>query len=450
MRRLYPWLIALAIALYYLVLLTDGFRHLSRPGGAMDVTFNSMLDHFLQGRFDVDPKVVGMEGFTRDGRVYAYWGPLPAWFRLPLVLVPGWQRINITIWSCFAAVMIALAVKVRTVRVIAAARPEVPRWAVRAAITVLIFSGAQLCFLKASIYEEVCLWAGTFGAIFVAAAIRGWLADDWGPRLPVMSAAAGAALLTRVSVAVGLFGAIGLLMLVLLVRDRRAIRSLVLPVGILAVAVGLTALVNQMRWGNPLTFADYSIYNYNLQYHDRLYRTATYGLFNLGRVPFGLVYYFMPFWVMESADGHLWLEALRNRLIDAAELPPSSFFLTDALLCGWFAIGLVRVLRSPRDRAPILAVLAGLSLSAVLMLAAISMSFRYRIDFYPLLEFGAFVGLATLATGAPTRRPRVVAAAVAISIVSAHLTMALYRAGSFGPAQQYLGKGIIAYYRGRL
>jgi len=70
----------------------------------------------------------------------------------------------------------------------------------------------------------------------------------------------------------------------------------------------------------------------NELFPDRLPRTQIYGLFNLSRVPFGIVYYFFPIWVLRRADGHLLFEEHQWRLIDATELPPSSFFLTDTLL----------------------------------------------------------------------------------------------------------------------
>src|SRR5208337_3713923 len=59
--------------IWYGVLLGVSWRLLlwSNP---MNLTFNSMLDHLLLGRFDVDPQIVGWEGFVRGGRVYAYWG----------------------------------------------------------------------------------------------------------------------------------------------------------------------------------------------------------------------------------------------------------------------------------------------------------------------------------------------------------------------------------------
>ena len=35
---------------------------------------------------------------------------------------------------------------------------------------VLVLAGAQTCFLRFSLYQEVCLWAALWGALFVAAA----------------------------------------------------------------------------------------------------------------------------------------------------------------------------------------------------------------------------------------------------------------------------------------
>ena len=56
------------------------------------------------------------------------------------------------------------------------------------------------------------------------------------------------------------------------------------------------------------------------------------GEFNLERLWFGVMYYFAPVWVLHGADGQLLLEATRQKWIDAAELPPSSFLLTDPLI----------------------------------------------------------------------------------------------------------------------
>lgn len=58
------------MAVYYGFLLTGGQFDLLQPV-RYGLTFNSMLVHLLNGRFDVDPVVVDTEGFLRNGHVYA-------------------------------------------------------------------------------------------------------------------------------------------------------------------------------------------------------------------------------------------------------------------------------------------------------------------------------------------------------------------------------------------
>jgi hypothetical protein len=82
------------------------------PADPLDLTFNSMLEHLLHGQFDVDPKIVGLEGFTRGGRVYAYWGIWCALLRLPLWIFRR-MDLDVTMWSCLAAVCLAGMAKVR-------------------------------------------------------------------------------------------------------------------------------------------------------------------------------------------------------------------------------------------------------------------------------------------------------------------------------------------------
>lgn len=448
-------------AVLYLVLITDIGFLLPPSAAERDFILNSMLDHMLRGRMDVDPAIIGKEGFTRKGHVYAYWGVLPALLRLPFAWLPGWQQINFTPWYCAVAVTLGLWAKLWTLRLVAAECPALPRWLIRTTIVALVLSGAQVAFLRANIYQEVCFWAAAFAALFVAGAVHGILSGFTRTTLTVMALACAGALLTRVSVAVGLFAAFGMLALLHLWRSRRDLagytRNHLAAAVILLLAMIATALINQARWGDPLTFADYSLYNFNLTYPDRLDRTVRYGLFNLERLPFGLVYYFLPFWAMTGADGQLLLSGTRDRLIDAVELPPSSFFVTDPLLLilamsGVVALGIWRAQQWP-FRAEATLVLLGLAAAPLLMLTAISMNFRYRMDFYAMIEFAAFVGLVALAHARWIRTARArrwLIAATVVGILGSLVTMLLYKLGDFGPAQLLLRDGVIDYYAGLL
>src|SRR2546429_6732283 len=73
-------------------------------GGAYD----SQAEHFLQGNVDVDAAAIGHEAMIVDGKVRMYFGPFPAFLRIPLNLVyPAgqgkWSRV-----SGFCAGVVAL------------------------------------------------------------------------------------------------------------------------------------------------------------------------------------------------------------------------------------------------------------------------------------------------------------------------------------------------------
>src|ERR1051326_6649955 len=76
------------------------------------LTFNSMLTHLLEGRFDVDPSAIGPEGYARDGAVYAYFGIFPALFRALFLPLPKFATTDFTRLSCLVAVSLMALMKV--------------------------------------------------------------------------------------------------------------------------------------------------------------------------------------------------------------------------------------------------------------------------------------------------------------------------------------------------
>ena len=473
-------LLALAV-LSYAFWLTHGHFNFWHPGKGIGLTFNSMLNHLLRGEFDIDPLIVGKEGFHRNGQVFAYWGVFCAVIRWPLTLFPGGLDIDVTRLSCFLAVSLAAYAKLRTLHLLFLSSPA------SAARNILyltfafsiLFAGPQIEFLRPVLFQEVCLWAGALAAIFVYCAVRGILHGRFTALLLCeMAFLAGLALHTRVSLGVSLYAALGLLLLTILIRKPLQSRGQVGPAGgttnlsacassrqfllpllvLLGFAV-LAGLVNYHRWGNPLVFADFQLYLMNEYFPDRLPRTQAYGLFNLSRVPFGVVYYFFPIWILRREDGQLLFEEHQRRLIDATELPPSSFLLTDPLLmlllfyAGW---SLFVARRSDGiNRLHALAIASGLTASCLLMLSAISMNFRYRIDFYPLIEFGAFLGFLFICRLPLTERRlrRVCTLAIACSalaILGSHLIMILYKVSELGPPIEKMRLGAFAYFLQRI
>jgi hypothetical protein len=229
-----------------------------------------------------------------------------------------------------------------------------------------------------------------------------------------------------------------------------------MPAAILVVFAGLAAVVNFYRWDDPLVFANFHLYLMNEYHPDRLPRTELYGLFNIARIPLGLVYYFFPIWIFHRADGRLFFEEYQTRLMDQTELPPSSFLLTDPLL---FFLGVVLLVALVRNRLPaglnkyhVLAVLVGLSASAVLMLCAIAMSFRYRIDFYPFIEFSAFIGAVIICRMASAwsiaRLTAGCVVATMTAIAASHFVLVLHKLSLPGPPIAFLRPGIVHFYAG--
>lgn len=436
----------------------------------LELTFNSMLAHLLRGQFYVDPKIVGNEGFLRNGHVYAYWGIWCALVRLPLWI---FHRMNtdITIWSCLAAVCVATTAKIRTVLLLRqhGARDPVAKLAIQLMLAYIVLGGSAIGYLKESIYQEVIFWAVAFGALFVYFALKGLIYQRFDcATLSAMALCSGLALLTRVSTGIGLILALGLLLLALAWQSgsavaeagnsaiRRALkplfeRRMLLPLGILGLCILITGAVNYGRWGNPLTFANFNLYIMNRFFSDRAARRATYGLFNVRRIPFGLMYYFSPVWTVQTKGGALLFGQFQTRLFEDIELPPSSFFITDLLPICFIMFLLVALWKRRTGRlrglGPAAAISMGLFAPCLLMLTAISMTYRYRMEFYPEIDFLAFLGLYVVLTDETMRakfaRCRTwMESAMLVSVAGSLAALILYWMAPFGRAQDIVRMGI--------
>ena len=461
--------ISTLMIVYYGLLLTDGHFNLLHPT-SLGLIFNNMLLHMLDGQFDVDPTVIGNEAFVRDGRTYAYWGIFGALLRVPLLVWPRAIDTDITGLSCLAGVCIGGFFKLRSLLLVTrySTNSYDTKLLVGAVGAWLFLGGAQTGFLLTSIYQEVMFWSGAMAAVFVYVAIRGLLREQFSTSsLSVMAAMAGLSLNTRVSMGIGLYAALGLLLVVLLFKElggaacpwivrlyRAALqRRTLIPLAILLLFAIVAGTVNVGRFGNPLTFADYRHHLGSL-FPGHMERVQTYGLFNLERVPFGLIYYFFPIWVLRGADGNLMLDEYRYRLIDVAELPPASFLLTEMLpillmvLVCWRTDIFYRW--KPR-RSQAFALGAGLAAPGGLMLTAMGMTYRYRMDFFPLLEFVSFLAIPCLsheyAVHRMARGLRVLlVVATIVGIVAAHVILVLYKLSPLGPGQMHLHEGIVNLY----
>src|SRR6476659_8600736 len=127
-------------------------------GGAYD----SQAEHFLRGDVDVDVDAIGHEAMIVNGKVRMYFGPFPAFLRIPLnFLYPAghgkWSRI-----SGFCAGVIALFAFAGLVQTALRSSPLTPRardWIGNACMVGFAFGSPLLLLLgNLSIYDEATIW----------------------------------------------------------------------------------------------------------------------------------------------------------------------------------------------------------------------------------------------------------------------------------------------------
>src|SRR6201981_1512485 len=143
-------------------------------GGAYD----SQAEHFLQGNVDVDAEAIGHEAMIVHGKVRMYFGPFPAFLRIPLNFVyPAgygqWSRV-----SGFCAGVIALfafAGLVGTAFRSSALSSRARNWVGNACIVGFALGSPLLLLLgNLSIYDEAIIWglALSLAALFFAFSSR--------------------------------------------------------------------------------------------------------------------------------------------------------------------------------------------------------------------------------------------------------------------------------------
>jgi hypothetical protein len=437
------WMLVVPACVWYGLLISAGSAGMTAPV-PHGLVFNSMALHLLHGQFDVDPASIGDEGYLRDGLVYAYFGVLPALFRMIFLPLADFATTDFTRIACLSGVTATALFKVLSVEIVARRATAANGALVTLLLAVMLAGGAQIEFLRPSIYQEAGLWAAACAAAFVYLFLRGWDRETgFSPGLMSgMAVVAGLCLLARVSTALGLYLALGFLWLRVVWARRRA--GYAAPIAILLGFVAIAGGLNLARWGNPLVFADLSRALILERFPDRLARLHGYGEFNPVRFVYALGYYFAPAWALLGGAGELLWAGFRDRVFDSVELPPASFLISDPLLIGLAGYGLVR--RGLRADL-VLPVLGGLVVPIVLMLMAIDLSFRYRLEFYPFLELAAFVGFAEF-VGRDRGRGWFAAGAL-FSVVAAQAMWVMTMLSPFGPVQSIVGPdGVAAFYRG--
>lgn len=370
------------------------------PGGAF---FDTQIQALFDGRIDVDPRVMGMEGFERDGKTYTYFGILPAILRAPLAsqLWRDW-----TAPSCaMAATLSVLALWYATRRAILTASPGKTQALGLLMLIALVVSGPHFELLgKPSAYVEAVLWSYACAcgllSIGMAATLDGRLS---GTRLLALAGLAAAALLTRVSTGLALYAACVLMLLNggavwahQSLSRREICRRLWPAMLVLTLGLGTTLTVNALRWGHPLEFAPLATNRYYAADPRRLARLEKFGTFSARRIPQALGYYLAPGWFFatdpDSARG-----VRISSMFDGPEGPPLGFPRSHGLWLVLAATGLLALSTSfgfsASQRRGIVALATGLAVAPLLVLSYHYLAFRYRAEFIPLLMVFSVVGV---------------------------------------------------------
>ena len=380
-------------------------------GGAYD----SQAEHFLRGDVDVDADAIGHEAMIVNGKVRMYFGPFPAFLRLPLNFIyPAghgkWSRI-----SGFCAGVIALFAFAGLVRTALCSSPLSSRarswlgnspqgaavstpprelsprarsWLGNACVIGFALGSPLLLLLgNLSIYDEAIIWgfALSLGAIFFAFRSRKADGSALTGALLGFSLCAGCALLSRVT-----FGAPFILIapfLALAIRPENRIinlAALFLPLG---TALAFYIWLSYARFGSPFGVNfDYYINPVHAEFAHK------FGVFSPRRIPYSFADYFgLRFPAVQSEPPFL---AAGRHSYDYPSLYSNDFsevYLPLPWCSGWLVFGAIMgiiclVRRSCADafeRGTAVALFG----QCLCILSYFLLAQRYAADFYPFLIF---------------------------------------------------------------
>ena len=286
--RFLPLLLALGVLLWLYT--TTGGRQVFVKE-VLGSAYDSQSEHFLRGDVDVDAAAIGHEAMIVKDHVRMYFGPFPAFLRIPLnFLYPAaygrWSRV-----SGFCAGVIALFAFAGLVRTALRSSPLCSRgrnWLGNACIVGFALGSPLLLLLgNLSIYDEAIIWglAWSLAALYFTFRARQAEGSALTRALLGFSLCAAGALLSRVTFGMP-FILIAPLLALRVGRENRLtnLLALLLPLG---AALAFYVCLSYARFGN---FAgvnyDYYINPVHSEFADK------YGVFNLRRIPYSFADYF--------------------------------------------------------------------------------------------------------------------------------------------------------------
>jgi hypothetical protein len=451
------WVMTALALVYYAFVLTDGtfnFFALESKGHV----FDNMAVRLLQGDFTVDPAIIVNEAMIKDGKTYTYFGIFPALLRMPLLPLLDLENIYVSRLSVFLALAISVIFQVKTWLHVNSSIPTTP-FSHQAVLIVLVslFWSSPYVFLmsNASVYHEPILWAAAGASIFNYFLVYTLPTGARPPRSTryIMAIVAGSCLLTRVSVGIGLYIAMGALIVGELIRDwkgqgsalseKTKLRQLLCrnlgPLIVLGL-FGLAYLaVNYGRWGDPFTSA---YYDGNAQVQDspaRLQNIQEFGAFDYKRILPALHYYFIGSWsqmmgsIRSAAISYDWIEGPY-----ASGLMMSPVFSLLSMVGLYAAVSLT--LKDRQRYGQVATGMAAEAVSTLLLLSFMALTLRYRMDlwiFTSLASVFGFMMLIPIMQKLPEVARRILLgtawSGVAIGILATHVALLEYKLTGFSP-----------------
>jgi hypothetical protein len=353
--------------------------------------YDSQAEHFLRGDVGVDGDAIRHEAMIVNGKARMYFGPFPAFVRIPLNFVyPSgrgqWSRI-----TGFCAGMIALAAFAGLIRLASRSSQLSDRWKnwLGNACLIGFALGSPLLLLlgNLSIYNEAIIWALAWSLAALCFALRSREIEGAAltRSLLAFSFCAASALLSRVTFGAPLLLIAPVLALQLLRKDRiRNLAALFLPIG---AALLFYLLLSYAKFGNfQGTSFDHYVNPAQREF------TQKHGFFRLERVPYSFADYFALRYP-EFQRTPPFLKAWRHpyKYPNLYAMPFTETYSSLVWYSSWITLGAfigVATLLRPggSDRVDrIIAAILFVQVIAIMSVPAVIQ--RYATEFYPFLVF---------------------------------------------------------------
>jgi hypothetical protein len=430
------WVAAfLAIGGWYFFIDFDGTLNFQRHELEWKL-FHAMWRNLLHWRFDIDHADMYGEEFRRNGKIYTYYGPFPAFVRgfLSLFMSPdlgGTPRIS-TLMAALIFVMGFVWIGF-SLRLHKGATAGLHRLYL---VTVVLATPVFVGLYRATVYNESQLWGTAWAGVSTIALLVYADARDKGRpvnrSLIVLALSGGLALLARLTT--GVYSGVLFIGVLLLEGAARipaltkavppgAIRparwAVVTAVALFAACTLAQGVVNYERWGTPFEYRPLYLHqDYVNNERGRLkYKN---GILRFDRIHDGLNYYFWP------DRGHfipnwpfiaMWTPAYTDVPYDSYSEPSMPLTISSPALLLFGLLGSASLLRRwtrswMRWAGVLLVVAGGAVLLPLLMLD--SLSTRYLMDVTPAL---AALGIVWLCLFAGPREKRTVWQRVAFAVL---------------------------------